>query len=467
MINLIIPFFILPLFLLGIKELFNHLKNYNEINSTKYFILLILYNVFSLCFISNSNNVYLLLSNIIIILIFFSFNIQKLFYRKIFSIGLFFILIFVELLFLSKYINLVNPNYLKLINKDNLYLINKTDPRSQPLENVALKSLPKNYTEYFTPWANPLYPGSYYKVIQFNNFKKPYLYNPVHNSLKNLHNDQIIQKYIIKNNELISFKKSVYINEDNINLIKYEKKMNIGNSYFFLNNNKKLIKYDNSISDKLAKNIIKDRNFKFILPFDKNLYTLNKKNNFYQVIYNLPKNFPKNLTSSTITKNLKSVNYQIEIDNIKKALLEGNMNQIYQINVNDMIKNKIILNINENDINKINKIYLSFELDYNYLDLAKKNYDNYEFNYYSEQDGYLLINMPYDNKWSIKVNDNASEIYKANKYFMAIKISKGHNLIEMGYMNNTLLRNLLYISICLIFFSLMYIHYNILRNPIN
>jgi hypothetical protein len=466
MVNLIIPFFIAPLFLLGVKESFLLYKKYDEINIYKFFIFLILYNLFSFLILELNNSFYLLLSNITIFLIFFSLKVKNKIYRKIFSLIFFILLILIEVFFLSKYINIINPNHMQLITTNNSYLINQSDPQNKVLQNTIMKSLPENYTKYYTPWANPLFSGSYYNVIHFNNYKKSYLYNPIHKSLENLHDDLIIQNYITKNKELISFKANVYIKENNF-LYKYDKNLKLNNRYFFLNNRNEQIPYNFFISDKLAKNINKDVFFDFSLPFENDLYVHEKKDDYYQVTYDLPVNFPKNLNTSYISKNLTSAKLQIQTTNNIIDFKTSNLNKNFYFNVNDIKKNKLIFNIPHEHFNKINKIYLSFLLDFNYLNLSKENNDTYMFNYYSKNDGYLVINMPFDEKWNIKVNDKISDIFIANKYFMAIKIKKGDNIIVMDYMNESFLRNLIYLSVFLIFICLIYVHYSIIRNNLN
>ena len=293
------------------------------------------------------------------------------------------------------------------------------------------------------------------------------MYNPVHKSIKNLSSDSLIQEYLINNKELISFKKNIYELNNN-NLEKVSDSFDINKNYFFINSEKNKIKYDENFSILLSKNNLNKKIHKFKIKFNKaNIIKSKIKDNFVIIHYKLPDDFPENFFSSKI----KNYNKKIQIDILYENINANTIHTLFEdnevFNINSLKENYLILKLDNRNLSEIKYINIKFDLNYTLLNIFNNSMDNLSFNYNAEDDGYLIVNYPYDKKWNISVNNIHSNIYKANKYFFAFKINKGNNKIAIKYNDEYQLKILIYISIILMFFSIIYVHYVILVKDIN
>lgn len=89
----------------------------------------------------------------------------------------------------------------------------------------------------------------------------------------------------------------------------------------------------------------------------------------------------------------------------------------------------IAIILNQND---------SFEDDYNYrlehcLQNANHSNDRIEGTLHEESDGYLMINLPYSDRWICKVDGAEQDILVADYSFMAIYVPDGEHKIEFFY----------------------------------
>ncbi len=467
MTNLIIPFFIIPLFTLGIGEVIKIYKIYSREKIVKYISILILYTVFCFLFLNSDVKFYVLLSNLLIFIVFYSLLIEVKIKRRFYFILSFFSLLLLEIFYLSNYINTRNNNHLELLKDETYFVVNSNDPKKLNFENNLYKSLPSEYTKNFISWANPLYYGFYYKITHFNNFKKSYLYNPVHKSFKNLSSDTLIQEYLINNKELISFKKNIYELKNN-NFEKVLHSFDNNKNYYLINSEKDIIKYDKNASILLSKNNLSKSTHNFKIKFNKlNVIKSKIKDNFITIYYKLDDNFPENLFSTKIDNINKKIKINILYEDINGNSISTLIDDKETFNINSIKENYLILKLDKNKLSKIKYINIVFDLNYTLLNLLNNSMDNLSFIYNAEDDGYLIVNYPYDKKWNVFVNNVELNTYKANKYFFAFKINKGNNKISIKYNDEYQLKILMYISIILMFFSIIYVHYVILVKNIN
>jgi hypothetical protein len=77
----------------------------------------------------------------------------------------------------------------------------------------------------------------------------------------------------------------------------------------------------------------------------------------------------------------------------------------------------------------------------------EKKFDYLGFDYHIGQDGWFVVQYPFDKKWQISVDWKQTPYYKVNKSFIGFPITEGKHRIEMRYEPDSLLRIWLLISV--------------------
>ena len=117
------------------------------------------------------------------------------------------------------------------------------------------------------------------------------------------------------------------------------------------------------------------------------------------------------------------------------------------------LKNKVLLS--NNDIKKYKNLYPN-EVEYNSNNFEFVN-NGFKSIIDTSDDTLAIYQIPYDIGFNVRVNGKKSEIIKVNNGFMAIKIKKGINKIEVKYMPKGLKCSLI-ISLlaCFIYFGYLF-----------
>ena len=128
------------------------------------------------------------------------------------------------------------------------------------------------------------------------------------------------------------------------------------------------------------------------------------------------------------------------VDDIKITLSHKGKYKISNISLYTKTRRQIA-----NDISHLDSENIDFEYNTNKIDiLTNKN-----------EAGYLYIAVPYSKNWEAKVDGIKSEVLKANKAFMAIKLSKGKHKIQLTYKQKNVLIGISGMFLVLCFYTVL------------
>ena len=119
--------------------------------------------------------------------------------------------------------------------------------------------------------------------------------------------------------------------------------------------------------------------------------------------------------------NFNNGNEEIYVDdlNIEKIVIlnsEGSIDSIdvYEINADELTSKMTELNENHMEINKFTDCYITGKVS-------------------TKARGVLVLPIPYDKRWHVYVNDDETQIYRANGGFMAVILNSGDSKITIKY----------------------------------
>lgn len=76
-----------------------------------------------------------------------------------------------------------------------------------------------------------------------------------------------------------------------------------------------------------------------------------------------------------------------------------------------------------------------------------KEFDRLRFTYHLVQDGWFVVQYPFDSKWQFFVDGRKTKFYKVNKSFMGFPLTHGEHTIDMRYDPGSFLRVWLLVSV--------------------
>ncbi len=456
---------LLPLFILLIANLIDHIKNNNF--NYKFFILLLIFSIL----ITKNKTFIMILIDLIISLIFlylYSKNKNSKYLTPILIIS------FIICLFTNSYDNLINFKTLKDIKEIDKYNYLDNDNNIYRYENYLKEDYHLNYskahndylTTIYSSTINPYYQNSFYNDFNNNdrfrnkfmlaennnlffehfmgvkyiltNKNIPYGYHLVHKENKGgfYQNDNVNK---------IGFSTSNIIGEKEYNTLDFNKKLEIFGKYIIVKNYDKLKYPDNFLSKRIyleyeteTKNIRYQNinNTTIINAKDEGFFKLNLKETIDTPLiirFNVKPSDRKDIqiiingiTNKLTNKTWKYYNHNETFDYILSSN-EG-------INNLNIKFNKGIFEINNIEVYSIAKEYFdSYQDNKDYLNITNKISDTLYGNINVKNDGYFIFTIPYDEGFKIFVDNKEVNYELVNKSFIGFKIKKGNHNIKLEF----------------------------------
>jgi hypothetical protein len=161
-----------------------------------------------------------------------------------------------------------------------------------------------------------------------------------------------------------------------------------------------------------------------------------KKNNKQKLYkFKKPQALP-NYINGTIFSNLNLVKLEVNEKEFNLTQNDLHINNTFSL---DSIENGFIhfMTEQEFDPKKINLIYKKYTL----MNNLNREADNFIFDLNIEENGWLLLKFPYDKNWEVFIDGKKTETIKANGYWLGVKVSKNSKRIEVRYSLNKYLMN--------------------------
>lgn len=258
-----------------------------------------------------------------------------------------------------------------------------------------------------------------------------YVYSSSNDSrYKKLDNSFNLFYYDVKNKNLINKKYSLFENSKALSIGYMIKSKNVSSSKNVFEYQNELIKNFSGI-DKNPLIPIKVKNF---------------SNNKYEIVTD-------NINRLYIKINYESKNPIYTIDQydvyINDEKIKNYSSVFYYDNINNESTSTLFIDLKDNNIYNINADF--YTLDDNILneqlqELSKnqatnviKNKNQISFNIDSNQNGTLLVTIPYDKNFKIYVDNNKTKFKKIDNMFIGIDLDKGNHSIKIIYSPNCLI----------------------------
>jgi hypothetical protein len=196
---------------------------------------------------------------------------------------------------------------------------------------------------------------------------------------------------------------------------------------------------------------------------------LRQINNMVYLSFKLPQEFPKYLATSILTKDRKSIDFQIETqaDNfVKLEPAQGNIIRPWTFDVQNIRTGWLIAALPVDNFPQGLRYVLRYSIgdQTGFGSILRYTTDSLSFHYYAEQSGWLVVQYPFDKKWKVRINNKNVPFYKTNKYFIGFPIKEGKNKISITYWPDSPLRPMLLISLFLSSMSLLVIIWVLMRD---
>ena len=169
-------------------------------------------------------------------------------------------------------------------------------------------------------------------------------------------------------------------------------------------------------------------------------------------ILELPKEFPKYMASTFFTKDADVMH--VTLGNIHLMGVQGKITAPLSFDINNIHQGQIWVALPKNVLANVGALVLSWSRSGEIIDYWRNTHDNIGFTYQAPHDGWMVMHMPYDKKWRLKIDGKVAMISRANQYFMASPITQGVHQVLLEYWPNNILKPLLMLSILLTMLTL-------------
>lgn len=473
MVMLLLPFLLIPLFIIGFSSLCVEIKKNFSNLSKALFILLILFIFAYLLILGEKVQINVILTSFFIILLILSIYLASNLKKNMLTLFLVSACFIIDAYALKIYFgkdpisskkylpvyitNLETPKNIKhYIDNPNPFddKINNTILINRPLVKIK-KNKSKEDLQLNKYYFNKnLYIGEFYKTNFFFRFlEKPIIYELRHKTYKQIYKYKDTQYF--RNDMLIIsfFNKAIKDNE--IALSSFFENGNLYENNIFISTKNELSDYNykskNNLSkftDKLVKLNVDD--IEFVRKHEnKNLYRIKR-----------PNVIPNYINGSIFSNSQQIKFYLNDVDMIQtygELFLENTFNI-------DITKNNFIYFLVENEIKpiKLEVIYKKFNLINDFY----KNKDSFHFNLNSiTDDGWLLLKFPYDRNWKIFADNQQLKIFRANGFWLGVEVKKNTKDLVVKYSLNKYFINqitLIFYYLSMIYILFFLIKYNFL-----
>jgi hypothetical protein len=457
---LMLPFFLMPLFIMGTNFIYE--KMFVKKNLYKVFIfflinILILTYVFK---INLENNViflyFIIFAILFLILLLGKKNLIK--KIKILLIAFCFLL---DSYALKIYLNNISFSgerigqiKVDIPNRPGSHFIDFPNPKISENSFEFLQLVPKitklNSEETSTQkksiddlyFSRQLYIGEFYKKIFFWRYlEKPIIYELRPKIYSDIHFFKDTKYFKSQLNFFNYYLDS--IDTGSLNYLDFLENSEYFDNYIYLSNYKK----DFFKKSKIYKE--KDFEYKNIKINNKDITVVKKDN--YKTLYKfkLSEEIPNYINSSIFSDKDST---SLFVNNKKLTLTQGDLKEVNTFNINYVSDRYVYFYlINNLTPSSINLSFLNFPL----IKTFHRKGDSFSFNLEIPNTGWLLLKFPFDSNWTATVDGKKIEIHNANKFWTGFKFEKGNHTLELKYsLSKYLINNL---TLLLYFISMTYI----------
>ena len=282
---------------------------------------------------------------------------------------------------------------------------------------------PKDKKFYETYFQKQTYIGEFYKTnFIFRFLEKPNVYELRHKAYASL-NEVKNTEYFKDDLFLVSFFNK-FTNSQDTKLKDFFNDQNLFRNTIYLSGYKK---FENNKNENVDREYFEN---KTINIENKDLILVKKTNKQKLYKFKKPKEFP-NYINGTIFSNLDLIKLEI---NGKEFNLTHNDLHLDNTFVLDSIENGFIhfMTEQEFDPKKIDLIFKKYTLVNN----LNRKADNFIFDLDIKENGWLLLKFPYDKNWEVFIDGKKTKVFKANEFWLGVKVLENTKKLEISYKLN-------------------------------
>ncbi len=168
--------------------------------------------------------------------------------------------------------------------------------------------------------------------------------------------------------------------------------------------------------------------------------------------FNLPKDFPEHFGSDRLTAHRK--NWDVRVDGHKLTSAQGRLIRPFTYDVGNITTKKLVIALPHEFSGRNDEVILKLEMPPYISNVWKNQNDKVGVTFNAPRDGWVRVHYPFSEKWQILVDNDVVDYYRANKMFIAFRIKKGINNIELQYWPHTSLRVWINVSMLAMFGAL-------------
>jgi len=184
---------------------------------------------------------------------------------------------------------------------------------------------------------------------------------------------------------------------------------------------------------------------KFSFPFS--LGKIQDSRNFHEYSFSLPEKFPLYISTDLFTRDQK--NMEVWIGNEKLKPAQGKLIRHFTFDVQNVRTRKLTILLPKNYNTQGKTAELTLHRSSEIQNIWLNEQDNIGLDYKSSEDGWLVFHFPFDERWRITIDNNPVKVYRANKYFIGTPVKKGQHKILVQYWPDSFLREMIVVSLIL------------------
>ena len=291
--------------------------------------------------------------------------------------------------------------------------------------------------------------GLFFQYTNLNKYFSPATnYKPRHKSYAPLANDQDLQEYVKRGTAMayVAGQAAKYEPGAMKNLLEKGLEREI------------VLLTDLNVSTFPVRQIIKNNNIKKSSPPSIkwrdvklhgviNLLDENLNRGFRSYWIELPHEFPSSLTSTVFGRDAEGIDFRIGDEKLVPA--QGALTRAGQFDLQNIKKRRLYFSVSSHHAIRLSELLLRYEITgpFHAEAFIRHEPDSLEVRLNGEQEGWLVIHLPYDPKWRAWLNGVEQPLRQANNAFTAIRIQSGNQILKMEYWPHSYLRILIPLSI--------------------
>ncbi|MBI1883194.1 MAG: YfhO family protein [Chlamydiae bacterium] len=183
---------------------------------------------------------------------------------------------------------------------------------------------------------------------------------------------------------------------------------------------------------------------KFVVPLNTGETSYSNKSLIF-CSFELPPDFPSYLTTGVFTQDQFML--KVSLDGKKFTPAQGWLTRSFTFDVNNLSSGKLVIALPKGYfLESLSKVTLEYQAK-EAFNVRRYEPDNFEFDYRSDHDGWLVFHYPYDKKWKLSVDGKPVKIFQVNHCFLGIPIQEGTHKILLQYWPDTWLREMTMLAI--------------------